>query len=366
MSRILLVCPWFYPAWKSGGTAIAAYNTAKVYVKLGHHVDVFTTRENGDELLDVKGKVIHDDIRIHYFNYLPFYKGSAWSPTLLVALCRKAHAYDFICINGVRNSYELLLLLMHRIGFLKAKICVTPHAAWRRDWLDEVGNRYLVRLYQTMIVKLTRNITCQYLSQDEKLDSPKLYSSDIIIPNYIQPLEATNCGHGRNNYVMLCRVHPQKAIERALCLLRDNKNKVLHIYGPIDDSKYYRMLLKQIGTQGLGIRVQFKGPYNYEDLGKILSNYSAMIFSSHVEGVSMAMLEGLSSGLPIIYSDGVGNLETLTEYMPETLVKNWNQTNKIVQAIDAKWMELSLNSLRMFNMEYSERTIMEKWSQYFK
>lgn len=364
MSRILLVCPWFYPAWKSGGTALAAYNTAKVYVKLGHRVDVFTTRENGHEVMSFKGKIVHQEINVRYFSYLPFYKGAAWSPALLFTLCRKARNYDVICINGVRNAYELLLLLMHRVGLLNAKIFVTPHAAWRKDWIEEIGNSFLVRLYQRVITRLTRQVICQYLSEEEKRDSPKIYDSQIIIPNYINAIKVCNSERNQSYYLMLCRVHPQKAIERAISLIRDNKTKILHIYGPVDDHKYYELLVDRIESLGLSERIFFMGSYNNDELALILSKYSAIVFSSHVEGVSMAMLEALSSGLPVIYSEGVGNRDILAKYMPETRVVNWEHTVQIVKAVDARWKDFSSTSMKVFENEYSERAIMEKWKRH--
>ena len=121
MNKILVLSPWFVPAWEAGGTAVAAYNTAKILKDLGYEVLVYTTRENGRKKLVNSGLGYVGDIPTVYFNYSSLLKGSAWSPSMLYRLIRTIRGFDVVHINGVRTTYELVVLILKQTGFFKGK-----------------------------------------------------------------------------------------------------------------------------------------------------------------------------------------------------------------------------------------------------
>ena len=362
MNKILVLSPWFVPAWEAGGTAVAAYNTAKILKDLGYEVLVYTTRENGRKKLVNSGLGYVGDIPTVYFNYSSLLKGSAWSPSMLYRLIRTIRGFDVVHINGVRTAYELVVLILKQTGFFKGEIIITPHAALRRDWLSSIGNTFLSNYYTTKISRLYSKCTLHFLSQQEMIDSPVLAKKAVVIPNFIERVQVEELKTTkRGSFLMICRVHPQKNIVRAIELISQEENSILDIYGPIGDITYYRALKKIIEERRLVNRVRFMGVIENTRLGEIFSDYYAFILSSDVEGVSMSLLEASSAGIPTLYSNGIGNLSTMKAYLPGLLVQNWNSAKEQLEHLHSNYDKLSDRSRELYENEYSYASVKISW-----
>jgi len=64
-------------------------------------------------------------------------------------------------------------------------------------------------------------------------------------------------------------------------------------------------LLRQIEAAGLHSRIVLTG--SFDDVGEILQAADLFVFPSHREGMSLALLEAMAAGLPIVATDIPGN-----------------------------------------------------------
>ena len=83
--------------------------------------------------------------------------------------------------------------------------------------------------------------------------------------------------------------------------MKNKKDWKLHIYGPIEDKKYFQDFLKKVKTLKLAKEVIFKGTI-YGDVSKIkvFSNASAFILPSKSENFGISIGEALALNLPVL------------------------------------------------------------------
>ena len=70
-----------------------------------------------------------------------------------------------------------------------------------------------------------------------------------------------------------------------------------------------QLLQRRIEERGLAERITLHGSVPHEDLPLYLRNSSVFVLPSHAEGMSNALLEGMSCGLPVVVTDTGGTQE---------------------------------------------------------
>jgi glycosyltransferase involved in cell wall biosynthesis len=106
--------------------------------------------------------------------------------------------------------------------------------------------------------------------------------------------------------VFVGRLHPGKGLRemveawRLVVQRRPTVRLWLVGEGPMETE-----LHRQIDTAGLHSRVVLAG--SFDDVGEILQAADLFVFPSHREGMSLALLEAMAAGLPIVATDIPGN-----------------------------------------------------------
>ena len=192
--------------------------------------------------------------------------------------------------------------------FKRKTLILTPHASLMSSWRSSIGNVKLVKLYHSFASKyFYSNFNIHYLSEQELSQSQVRSKKNFVIPNCVKQID---CKRVTLNYhaVIIGRVHPQKAIERALHWLKINPNWKIDIIGPIDDEQYYNQLIIKAENLKVENRINWKGFVEHQNLMQSLNNYCLLLMPSLVEGVSMTMIECFSVGIPVICSENSGKL----------------------------------------------------------
>jgi glycosyltransferase involved in cell wall biosynthesis len=315
--RILIVNYEFPPM--GGGASFASYGLARTLAARGHRVDVLTSRLKGqanvEELEGVRvyrvaswRKGMHDcglrgafsfllfgflrlrtllkqeryDL-IHYFFGMPCGLLSLYSS-------RKSSAPYLVSLRGSDvpgyDSADRTLGLLHR--------------------LLEPLNR---RIWRNAAVVVPNSIGLGELAVDFDPGIP--YE---VVPNAVTDTAALDVrllrerlsGQSTTRLLCVARLIARKGIDtllQAASTLRD-ENFVLEIAGSGNDEQQLRRRAEQLG---LGDKVQFLGGL---DRNVVLERYrSADVFvlPTNSESCSMALLEAMSSGLPIISTRVGGN-----------------------------------------------------------
>jgi glycosyltransferase involved in cell wall biosynthesis len=96
-----------------------------------------------------------------------------------------------------------------------------------------------------------------------------------------------------------------------------------------------------------------------------LRNYDVFVLCSKIEGVSIALLEAAESGIAILYSSGLANVQVLDDFNVGFCVGEGSAEN-IVRGLDLFVESISSldkfaeNSRTMCREMYSEKVISEK------
>ncbi|MEY4432085.1 MAG: hypothetical protein RLZZ44_215 [Bacteroidota bacterium] len=194
----------------------------------------------------------------------------------------------------------------------------------------------------------------------------KYEKKSIVIKNGIDFNSVDRSLVSPNNIVMISNFHPYKGFDFLVEILSHISVECnLTIYGEVTDFiKYFNP--KQINKK---VKINFRGQVNKLN-NSDLANYSFAIHTSRSEGLSNAIIEELSAGLPVIAFDTGGNSELIINEINGFLIPAFDLTN-FGKKIDYLLKEansvsnLSKNSKTSI-MEMSWNTIVDKHLSVYK
>lgn len=130
-------------------------------------------------------------------------------------------------------------------------------------------------------------------------------------PEHLPPEEIRRWGLAGRDYVLYAgRISPEKGLD---CLIEAHRAIesvcALVIAGGSSYSEEYIARLKSRA----GPRVIFTGYASGRSLGELYSNALAFVLPSRIEGLSVALLEAVAYGLPVVVSDIPENREVVEE-----------------------------------------------------
>jgi glycosyltransferase involved in cell wall biosynthesis len=358
VDSVLVITPWYAPSWNSGGTPLAAYNISKLYEAEGYDVTVLTTTENGNERLTISFHSFSLNHHCYYFSFPRIMKGAGLSFDLALKFIKSYRNHDIIHLHGVRNLYAVIFVVLSFCAANKKKFILTPHAGLMKDWISQSPYYQLIKLYSYISAKFMTSVNIHYLSEAERDESTSiLRKKSFILPNYVE-IENVNIRNNFNNkFLMVGRIHPQKNFESAFRFIKNNNIECLDIYGPVDDEIYFDRLLKLREELELTDRVNFKGNLDNRKLLDKYNLYSALIVSSKVEGISMAMIEAMGCGVPVLFSKGVANKDLLVKYFPNLFVNDWDNNVESVKSLTQGYSEYTSETRRFFEVNYSRESV---------
>lgn len=368
--NILVISPWFAPAWKNGGTVTATY---QIYSHLSKfiNIDVYTTNQNGDGYLKYKSYQIvqMNGLNVRYFNFINKFKGAAWNPKLIVSVIKNFRKYDLIHLHGVRNAYAIILYLLQIL--FGVKYIITPHAGLMTNWMNTIGMISSKKIYNNIIEKkiFNKSVFMHFLSDYEKDESSPYYDNlnYKIIPNAVDYHKKNSKVYKRlkNKFVLVGRIHPQKGIENSIDFLLHNPKWTLDIIGPVDDYEYFKKIENLIDINKLKNRISFLGYISNSELRLKIKNYDIFLMPSIVEGVSIALLEALSIGLPCITSANIGNFQQIINYNCGWIIKDWKCELKEINNLD-KIIFKSNNAKKLIEEKYSLEQVSKAFVEMYK
>jgi len=110
-------------------------------------------------------------------------------------------------------------------------------------------------------------------------------------------------GGGKRFVVFLGRMHPIKGLDNLIEAWRRIEGRFaewqLVLAGP-DEQDYLAVLESQVARASVSHRVSFPGGVYGDDKQKLLSNAGLFVLPSRSEGMSVALLEAMSAGLPAV------------------------------------------------------------------
>ena len=147
-------------------------------------------------------------------------------------------------------------------------------------------------------------------------------------------------------------------------VLKENKNIKLIIAGYIEDKKYFYSKIRQLE---LAKNITFFEKYSQKDAPKIYQSADAYITISYQDNCPTAVLEAMSCGLPILYSNSGGVPELVGKKcgLGINVLENWETIQVPEQSNIANGMKEIINSKDNMSQASRDRAVdifdIKKW-----
>lgn len=228
-----------------------------------------------------------------------------------LSLYLNANQYDII--HSHLERAQLCLALVNKIFGGSLPLVTTEHVG---SQFVDYKYRIFLELTRSWIYKQHKKIVCA--SRDMKTILSKKYHKHkdkfVAICNGTSLekffFEKARPGNKPLQVICLARLHPQKDLAtciRAFALLQTEMQLTI-----VGEGRLRKSLIKLISKLGLQQRVRLLGEC-YSSIPELLQSSDIYVQPSRWEAISVAVLEAMASGLPVIVSDAKGLVEAVGE-----------------------------------------------------
>lgn len=297
----------------------------------------------------------------------------AYAPSLTAQARRLLPTFDLCHIHGVWMYPTVAVAWEARRAGVP--YIVSPHGMLEafhfRGWRD-LRNRVFLHLAQQEI--LNRAALVHFLSAREQLQSVPIKAPAAVVGNTVGCVAPAPRSLQRFHLLSLSYLHPAKNVEcllHALPLLPESvrRSVVLRIAGS-GNPRYVaglRQLAARIDPQGR--QVEFVGEVSGASKQALLEWSSLLCLASRKEAQSMAVLEALAAGLPVVVGEGV--------HMPE--IDRWGAGRVVRPTTPAgfaaaisellldpsRYSACSLAALELARTQFSPQAVGRRWADIY-
>lgn len=247
------------------------------------------------------------------------------------------------------------LLICKFLG--KSKFCsivISPRGELSASALAIKPLRKKIYLLVSRLLRLHSEVKWHVTSDSEKSDLLKNFpEADVnVIPNIVSycmedGIDLTSF-EGVTKVVYISRIVRIKNLLTAIESLNHVSSSVIFdIYGPIEDSEYWRQCEKQIKVLPHNIACSYKGVLSKQSVREVMSKYQVLLVPSQSENFGHVLVEAMSKGLVLIIGPNT----------PWSALGE-NKLGFIVDQNNAFSIAKSINSY--LNLEKSEKIVMAR------
>lgn len=328
--KILLLNYEFPPM--GGGAANATYNIAKELATFGHHVDVLTSRIEGQKAVET-------------IDGFTVYRVASWRKGIHDCGFRGAYTFLFFAAFKLRrllkkNHYDILHYFFGLptgfLSFIPGVHKKTPYIVSLRG-SDvphyDIYNKSL-EVFHAILKPVTKTIwknskRVVALSKGLKLTALETSPAQEIdvIPNGIDadlfmPPSSPRQPDGQFKLILVSRLIIRKGVQHVLHALSELNDKTIRLL--IVGTGNYEAYLKKLSTSlNLDDVVTFYGFCRRTKLPKLYNQNDAFILTSMAESFGIVFAEAMACGLPIIGGE-TGGVPDLVKFNNGILVHPGN------------------------------------------
>jgi glycosyltransferase involved in cell wall biosynthesis len=318
--RILMVSPHYVPAYFYGGVLHVAHSLGKSLVSQGHEVRVCTTNLRNpteDLAVPLDEPVMVDGVQVFYEPTV-FSRYWGFSPRLGRRFWLESGWADVVLIHF---HYQFASLAAGWISRSRGK----PYVIFSHGSLNTHGLRARSRARKLGYLKLleqknfAKALFTAYHSAEE-METSYRFGRCRVVPNGIDPkvfqkLPKKNYFRQQHNleqammYLFLGRIDAGKGLD----LLLPAFNQLLRVAGDSHlvlagaNERGYEAQVRHLAQElGLADRITLTGLITGRDKLAALQDADVFVLPSRSEGLSIAMLEAMYMGLPVVVTDRVG------------------------------------------------------------
>lgn len=311
---------------RSGGVEVVVGGLSTSLAKRGYDVTVYNRGlQKGHNVYDVDG--VHAR-RIFTVNR-PSLDATIYS--FLATFDAIFRGYDVIHYHAIGPAVPLFIAKL----FGKHTICTVHGLNWRVDKWGGFASRYL-KLGERIAAKYADDLIV--LSEGEwNYFLEKYNRSAILIPNAVKFYDTLPCNIIEKKYnlqkgdyiLYVGRISPEKGpMDLVEAYLKSHTDKKLVLAGPVTESEYCANFDEKIKGNP---NIIHTGYVVGNELRELYSNCALFVLPSHTEGLSLALLEALSTGAKCLVSDIPENTSVVGEYGTNFTVED---TDSLARALE--------------------------------
>lgn len=303
---ILTFTGYYLPGYKGGGPIKTIKN---LFDQVGEEVS-FKLITNDRDLGDQTPYAIVDfDAWNRIGNAEVFYGKPGISGCIQIIKILGEKKYDIVYLNSFFSMrFSFIPMLIAKA--LRKTVILGPRGELSEGALNlkTQKKRIFIKVYKLLC--LHRGTVFQASSAYEAEDIRRVLGQnmDIQVAEDIGSQEFSESLPVRtsNNLkaVFVSRISPMKNLLVALKMLENVEQSVTyHIYGPIEDHKYWAKCEAVINLLPANIQVEYKGELSPNDVVSTISSYDVFFMPTKGENYGHVIAEALCAGLPLVIAD---------------------------------------------------------------
>ena len=305
----------YLPGYKAGGILRTIVNTVD---HLRDDFDFWIVTRDRD-LADDKP---YDDVKINQWqpvgNAMVYYLSPQSSTMKGISKLIFSTKHDVLYLNSFFDRFTIKVLLIRKLSSVPFKpVIVAPRGEFVHGPLKLKYPKKFVFIQAARLLGLYKNVTWHASNEFEGLDIVKVMKikNDAIHYALDLPIKIITDGSIASTFqsahdceglriVFLSRISREKNLDYALRILKKVKARVVfNIYGPAEDSTYWKECQALISQLPTNVEVNYLGSVNPNQVLHIFSRYDLFLFPTSGENYGHVIAESLSSGTPVLISD---------------------------------------------------------------
>lgn len=358
--NLCIVTSWF-PNKKKPHLAPFVYTFAKDMANLGLDVSVISNKTSDEPYYQgVDGLNIY---RINpRFPLIPIQR--------LISLIKP----DIIHVHAP-NYFASMALIPAKIARIPTIATVHRAEIDRVNLLLRVIRKLVINQYDVIVAvsEFSKSLAVKAGGNKEKIKV--IYNScneNLFVPNSrILSRQKLDLPHDKKIILFagnLIKVKGIITLVDAIIDLKDQPDFHTIIVGKGEDEN---LLMEKIINENLQDRIIVTGWLPPEKLSDFYRASDVFVLPSFIEGHSVAILEAMASGIPVIATEVGGNSETIEDGVNGFLVPVGNHhylATKILELLRSEvlWNHLSKNAREKFSSKFSKKRQMEEYLNLYK
>lgn len=301
-NKILILYPYFTPAYKAGGPIQSIGSMVK---SLGYELNFSIFCSNKDH--DGTEINVQPDTWLPYNQSKVFYASADFLNAGNIIKLIKERKPSALFINGIYSLKFNILPLLKTKGIRKI---VSVRGMLHPGALSQKSFKKKVYLGVWKLLGLHKKCEFHATTYEEKTFIENVFGKGIktwVAGNFPNTLQCQLPPKKKNNGLILISIALVSPMKNHLLVLQSLQNVTAnveyHIYGPIKDIAYWKQCEVVIKKMPLNIKVSYEGETIPTKISEALSSAHVFILPSKSENFGHAIYEALSAGKPVITSN---------------------------------------------------------------
>ncbi|BAQ63260.1 glycosyltransferase [Geminocystis sp. NIES-3709] len=313
-----------------GGPSKAVLEMVKALQDNEIEVEIVTTNDHGDNLLDVplKQKVIYKKVPVIFFHRfspnINFIREFAFSLDLTIWLFENINKYDLIHVHAIFSYTSTIAMIIARLK--KIPYIVRPLGQLCSWSLTQKAKKK--QIYFDLVEKTNLEgsnfVHCTAFQEQQEVKNLGLKINSFVIPLGINSTnlilfaqkklrQKFNISDNTSIILFLSRIHEKKGLEFLISALAKIDYDYRFIIAGVGDIEYEKKIKLLIEKENINDKTYWVGFVEGEFKNLLLQGSDLFALTSYSENFGIAVLEALEAGLSVIITPEVALSEVIKE-----------------------------------------------------